>query len=83
MHFFPTYPFPIVPCFYLEILVLPRKLAAVPASGVGNVTWASSKLQVWQCDLDSVQSHSFHHSHGVQTLIFILCWLSNNQTQHL
>lgn len=40
--------------FYLEILVLPGKLALLPASGMGNVTWASSKLQVRGSDLDSV-----------------------------
>lgn len=27
--------------------------APLPASGVGNVIWASSKRQVWICDLDS------------------------------
>lgn len=40
--------------FYLEILVLPGKLAPLSALGMGNVTWAASTLQVWGSDLDSV-----------------------------
>lgn len=51
---FLSYPFLTVPNFYLDIPVFPGKLAPLLPSGTGNGSWASCKLQVQECDLDSV-----------------------------
>lgn len=49
-----SYPFLTVPDFYLDIPVFPGKLAPLPPSRTGNGSWSSCKLQVQECDLDSV-----------------------------